>query len=99
MNNKIKELGEEVAKAIPTLFAEASDSITESINVILEDAKESETGKAVLSLPIKVQWDLNGSAVVVTMPVQTKRKFEVAGNLPDHTQTKLPFVEGGEDEA
>jgi tRNA G37 N-methylase Trm5 len=91
--DKIAELGKLIAAQIPTLIDEARDQINEAINAAMEDSQERDDGKAILSLNISAKWDLNGSAVVVSMPVNVRRKFEVAANLCDPNQPELPVGE------
>ena len=58
-------------------------------------ALEKEEGKAVLSLAITAKWDLDGSAVVVSMPVNVRRKYEVTALMDDPQQPTLPLGDGG----
>ena len=93
MNDRISELAALIADRIPALIEEARDQINEAINAAVEDAQERENGKAVLSLAITAKWDLDGNAVVISMPVAVRRKFEVTAALEDPNQEHLPFVE------
>ena len=97
MNDRISELAALIADRIPALIEEARDQINEAINAAVEDAQERENGKAVLSLAITAKWDLDGNAVVISMPVAVRRKFEVTAALEDPNQERLPFVEAVED--
>lgn len=92
-SDRIAALGELIAAQIPGLIEEARDQINESINAILEESQESEDGKAMLSLSLSVKWDLNGSAVVVSMPVAVKRRFERVAKLEDPDQPQLKGME------
>ena len=95
MNDRLTELGALIATEIPALIDEARDQITAAIDATMEDAQESDTGKAILSLSVTAKWDLDGNAVVVSMPVNVRKKYERAANLPDPNQPGLPGVEGG----
>jgi hypothetical protein len=97
VNDRIAELAALIADRIPALIEEARDQINEAINAAMEDAQERENGKAVLSLAITAKWDLDGNAVVISMPVAVRRKFEVTAALEDPNQERLPFVEAVED--
>lgn len=95
--DRIAELSRIICAKIPALIDEARDQINDAINATLEDAQEKEGGKAILSLSISVKWDLDGTAVVISMPVAVRRKFEVTANMEDPNQPKLPGIgaEGG----
>lgn len=97
MNNadRIDALASIVASRIPTLFCEARDTILESINAAMEEAQEQEK-EATLSLSISVKWPLNSTAVIVSMPVNVRRRYEQSANLDDPNQPQLPM--GGDDE-
>ncbi len=95
MSDRIKDLSDFICGKIPALIEEAREQINESINAKMEEAQDTEDGKAVLSLSIAVKWDLDGNGVTVTMPVAVKRKFEAVGKLDDPNQPKLPGIEGG----
>ena len=97
MSDRIAELAALIAGRIPGLIEEARDQINESINATMEDAQERENGKAILSLAITAKWDLDGDAVVISMPVAVRRKFEVVGKLQDPNQESLPFTTTEED--
>ena len=94
MSDRLTELGALIAAEIPALIDEARDQITAAIDATMEDAQESDTGKAILSLSITAKWDLDGNAVVVSMPVNVRKKYERAASLPDPNQPTLPGVEG-----
>lgn len=97
MNDRISELAALIADRIPALIEEARDQINEAINAAVEDAQERENGKAILSLAITAKWDLDGNAVVISMPVAVRRKFEVVAALEDPNQEQLPFTAAVED--
>ena len=92
--DRIDTLADLAADKIRDLILEARDSITESINAALEEAHESEDGKATLRLAPSIVWDLDGSAVSVKLSVTTRRKYEATASLDDPKQEKLP-LEGG----
>lgn len=87
--DRIDTLAELAANQIRALILEARDSINESVNAALEEAQESEDGKATLRLSPSIVWDLDGSSVVVKLNVTTKRKFEATASLDDPNQAKL----------
>lgn len=91
MNDRIDTLADLAADKIRDLILEARDSITESINAALEEAQESEDGKATLRLAPSITWDLDGSAVSVKLSVTTRRKYEATASLDDPAQEKLPL--------
>ena len=91
--SRIDDLAAKVAESIPGLFAEATDQITEAINSVMETAQENDGAKAILTLPISVKWDLDGTAVIVSLGVNVKRKYEQIKNLDDPDQPKLGLVE------
>jgi hypothetical protein len=95
VSDRIAELAALIAGRIPGLIEEARDQINEAINAAMEDAQEKENGKAVLSLAITAKWDLDGNAVVISMPVAVRRKFEVIAALDDPNQQSLPIDEEG----
>lgn len=97
MSDRIAELAAVIADRIPALIEEARDQINECINATMEDAQERENAKAILSLAITAKWDLDGNAVVISMPVAVRRKFEVVATLDDPNQEKLPFTAAVED--
>lgn len=94
--DRIADLAALVAAKIPGLFAEAHDKISDAITIAMEDSQEaSDAGKdkkALLKLSISVAWDLDGTGVVVELPVNTRRKFTSVCNLEDHNQPALPGV-------
>jgi len=87
--DRIDELKRLICAQVPVLIDEARDNITEAITACMEEAQEKEEGKAVLSLAITAKWDLDGSAVVVSMPVNVRRKFQVTALMEDPNQPKL----------
>ena len=89
--DRIDELKRLICAQVPVLIDEARDNITEAITAIMEEVQEKEDGKAVLSLAITAKWDLDGSAVVVSMPVNVRRKYEVTALMEDPNQPKLPL--------
>ena len=97
MNNadRIDALAAVIASRIPPLIAEARETILESINAAMEEAQEQDK-EATLSLSISVKWPLNGTAVVVSMPVNVRRRYEQSANLDDPNQPQLPM--GGDNE-
>ena len=97
--DRIAELGSFVRDRIDAIFADATDQITEAINVAVENAQESETeGKeAVVSLPIAVKWNLDTNAVEVALAVKVTHKFTAEGELVDHNQPALPLVDADGD--
>lgn len=95
--DRIDTLAELAASQVRALILEARDSITESINAALEEAQESEDGKATLRLAPSITWDLDGSAVSVKLSVTTRRKFEATASLDDPAQEKLPLLDGDGD--
>ena len=56
----------------------------------------TDDGKAVLTLAISAKWDLNGKAVVVSMPVNVRHKFSATATMDDPDQPKLPGMEDGD---
>jgi hypothetical protein len=92
--DRIDTLAELAASQVRDLILEARESINESINAALEEAQESEDGKATLRLAPSITWDLDGSAVSVKLAVTTRRKFEATASLDDPAQEKLPLEEG-----
>ena len=90
--DRIDELKRVICAQVPILIDEARDNITEAITAIMEEVQENEgDGKAVLSLAITAKWDLDGSAVVVSMPVNVRRKFTVTASMDDPNQPTLPL--------
>jgi hypothetical protein len=89
--DRIDELKRLICAQVPILIDEARDNITEAITATMEEAQEKEEGKAVLSLAITAKWDLDGSAVVVSMPVNVRRKFTVTASMDDPQQPGLPL--------
>ena len=96
MSDRIAELAALIAGRIPGLIDEARDQINEAINAAMEDAQERENGKAILSLAITAKWGLDGNAVVISMPVAVRRKFEVVAALEDPNQGKLVLDADGD---
>ena len=94
--DRIDELKRLICAQVPVLIDEARDNITEAINACMEEAQDKDEGKAVLSPAITAKWDLDGSAVVVSMPVNVRRKYEVTALMGDPNQPKLPGIEGEE---
>jgi hypothetical protein len=94
--DRIDELKRLICEQVPVLIDEARDNITEAITATMEEAQEKEEGKAVLSLAITAKWDLDGCAVVVSMPVNVRRKYEVTAMMDDPSQPPLPFDGGAE---
>lgn len=91
--DRIDTLADLAADKVRDLILEARDSITEAINAAIEEAQESEDGKATLRLAPSIVWDLDGSAVSVKLSVTTRRKFEATASLDDPAQEKLPLVD------
>jgi hypothetical protein len=89
--DRIDELKRVICAQVPILIDEARDNITEAITATMEEAQEKEEGKAVLSLAITAKWDLDGSSVVVSMPVNVRRKFTVTASMDDPNQPALPL--------
>ena len=87
--DRLAELANLIAARVPVLIDEARDQINECINATMEDAQTKEDGKAILSIAITAKWDLHGNAVVVSMPVNVRRKFESVGRLDDPNQPAL----------
>jgi hypothetical protein len=94
--DRIDDLCRLICRQIPVLIDEARDQINEAITATMEEAQEKEDAKAILSLSIGVKWDLDGTAVVVSMPVSVKRKFETTASMDDPNQPKLPFAGGAQ---
>jgi hypothetical protein len=92
--DRIDELKRLICEQVPVLIDDARDNITEAITAAMEEAQEKEEGKAVLSLAITAKWDLDGCAVVVSMPVNVRRKYEVTAMMDDPSQPPLPFGDG-----
>lgn len=95
--DRIDTLADIAADKVRALILEARDSITESINAALEEAQESEDGKATLRLAPSITWDLDGSAVSVKLSVTTRRKFEATASLDDPAQHRLPLIDADGD--
>jgi hypothetical protein len=92
--NRIEELAALIQAEVPRLIGEATDAISESINVALEEAQETESdAPAKLRLAITATWNLDTNSVEVSMPVAVKRKFTRTVSLPDHNQENLPFLD------
>ena len=87
--DRLADLASLIAARVPVLIEEARDQINECINATLEEAQAKEDGNAILSIAITARWDLNGNAVVVSMPVNVRRKFECVGRLDDPQQPSL----------
>lgn len=90
--DRIDTLADLAAAKVRDLILEARDSINEAINAALEEAQESEDGKATLRLAPSITWDLDGSAVSVKLSVTTRRKFEAVASLDDPNQKNLPLT-------
>ena len=95
--DRIDTLADLAASQVRTLILEARESITESITAALEEAQESEDGKATLRLAPSIVWDLDGSAVSVKLAVTTRRKFEATASLDDPAQHRLPLIDADGD--
>lgn len=95
--DRIAQLAGVVSQAVPGLFAENKDHITEAINAIIEESHETEDGKAILSLSISIKWDLNGPNIVLKLPVTVKRTAETTVQLDDPNQPTLPFCDADGD--
>lgn len=87
----IAELSRIICAEVPALIEEARDQINASIDAIMEQAQETEDSKAVLSLSISAKWDLDGQAVVVSMPVNVRHKFSRTATMEDPQQPRLPL--------
>lgn len=96
--DRLADLARLIADRVPVLIDEARDQINQAITAAMEEAQERDGGKAVLTLAITAKWDLDGDAVIVSMPVSVKRKFECAARLEDHNQENLPFTVAVEDD-
>jgi hypothetical protein len=91
--DRIDELKRLICEQVPVLIDDARSNITKAITALMEEAQEKEDGKAILSLAITAKWDLDGSAVVVSMPVNVRRKYEVTAMMDDPNQPGLPLGE------
>lgn len=91
--DRIAELSRIICAEVPILIEEARDQINASIDAIMEQAQETEEGKAVLTLSISAKWDLDGQSVVVAMPVNVRHKFSRTATMDDPNQPTLPGVE------
>lgn len=89
--DRISELSRIICAEVPILIEEARDQINASIDAIMEQAQETEDSKAVLSLSISAKWDLDGQAVVVSMPVNVRHKFTRTASMDDPQQPSLPL--------
>ena len=89
--DRISELSRIICAEVPVLIEEARDQINASIDAIMEQAQETEDSKAVLSLSISAKWDLDGQAVVVSMPVNLRHKFTRTASMDDPQQPSLPL--------
>ena len=89
--DRIAELSRIICAEVPALIEEARDQINASIDAIMEQAQETEDSKAVLSLSISAKWDLDGQAVVVSMPVNVRHKFTRTASMDDPQQPSLPL--------
>ena len=89
--DRISELSRIICAEVPALIEEARDQINASIDAIMEQAQETEDSKAVLSLSISAKWDLDGQAVVVSMPVNVRHKFTRTASMDDPHQQALPL--------
>ena len=89
--DRIAELSRIICAEVPALIEEARDQINASIDAIMEQAQETEDSKAVLSLSISAKWDLDGQAVVVSMPVNVRHKFTRTASMDDPQQQTLPL--------
>ena len=89
--DRIAELSRIICAEVPALIEEAREQINASIDAIMEQAQETEDSKAVLSLSISVKWDLDGQAVVVSMPVNVRHKFTRTASMEDPQQPSLPL--------
>lgn len=95
MSDRITQLADLISRRVPRLICEATDQINEAIGAAMEEAQEKDGGKAILSLSITAKWDLDGNAVILSMPVSVRRKFEVVASLDDPNQQSLPIDEEG----
>ena len=95
--DRIDTLADLAASQVRALILEARESINESINAAVEEAQESEDGKATLRLAPSITWDLDGSAVSVKLSVTTRRKFEAVASLDDPAQHRLPLIDADGD--
>ena len=91
--DRISELSRIICAEVPILIEEARDQIDAAINAIMEQAQETEDGKAILTLSISAKWDLDGQNVVVAMPVNVRHKFSRTATMDDPNQPTLPGVE------
>jgi len=90
--DRIAELSRIICAEVPILIDEARDQINAAINAIMEEAQQTEDGKAVLTLAVSAKWDLNGQSVVVAMPVNVRHKFSRTATMDDPSQPTLPGV-------
>ena len=90
--DRIAELSRIICAEVPILIEEARDQINASIDAIMEQAQETEDGKAVLTLSISAKWNLDGQNVVVAMPVNVRHKFSRTATMDDPNQPTLPGV-------
>ena len=91
--DRIAELSRIICAEVPVLIEEARDQIDAAINAIMEQAQETDEGKAILTLSISAKWDLDGQNVVVAMPVNVRHKFSRTATMDDPNQPTLPGVE------
>ena len=91
--DRIAELSRIICAEVPILIEEARDQIDAAINAVMEQAQETEDGKAILTLSISAKWDLDGQNVVVAMPVNVRHKFSRTATMDDPNQPTLPGVE------
>ena len=89
--DRISELSRIICAEVPALIEEARDQINASIDAIMEQSQETEDSKAVLSLSISAKWDLDGQAVIVSMPVNVRHKFSRTASMDDPNQPALPL--------
>lgn len=94
--DRIEQLADLASAKIRSLIIEARDSITEAITAAVEEAQEND-GKAVLRLSPRIAWDVDGTAVTVTLRVVLPRTYEASGNLDDPNQPGLALVDGDGD--
>lgn len=94
--DRIEQLAALAAAQIRSLILEARDSITEAITAAVEEAQENDS-KALLRLSPRIVWDVDGTAVTVTLRVVLPRTYEASGNLDDPNQPGLPLSDGDGD--
>ena len=91
--DRIAEFSRIICAEVPILIEEARDQINDAINAIVEQAQETEDSKSILTIGITAKWDLDGSNVVVSMPVNVRHKFSRTATMDDPNHPKLPLVE------